>query len=352
MILFLTISTLITIISIGILLFKGIGIKKVHAIALVIATPILLVVIYLQIGSPNTFLELPNQGIATQHTTSNSPVNTLNNLDPEQVKFAISKLKEKIEKDPNDINSLNLLSNSYLLLEQHSNAVATLDKLISLGQNDIETLLKTINSYNFAEQGRINERAHQLIQTILSQAPNHPQGLWIAGMSEMQRNNIVKAKEHWNHLIPVLEGTPQQQELINIVAQLGNENIESNQPTEKQPEEQSDLKINVVVSLTNNFDISKTDPNDTVFVFATAKNGPPAPLAVKRLTVADLPATITLTEQDAMLPQMNISKFDDIILSAKISKTGNPTDKTGDINSQVISLNMSQLEKEYKLNIE
>ena len=49
------------------------------------------------------------------------------------------------------------------------------------------------------------------------------------------------------------------------------------------------------------------------------------PLAVKRLTVAELPAEVSLSDADAMMPQMKISSFPQIQLMARISRAGNAT---------------------------
>ncbi len=64
-------------------------------------------------------------------------------------------------------------------------------------------------------------------------------------------------------------------------------------------------------------------PTATVFVFAKAVNGSPMPLAVVRKPVSELPFEFILDDSLAMAAGMTISSVAEVVVTAKISSTGN-----------------------------
>jgi len=62
-----------------------------------------------------------------------------------------------------------------------------------------------------------------------------------------------------------------------------------------------------------------------VFIFARASNGPPMPVAAKRVTIAQLPIDVELSDANAMMPQMKLSDFNEVQLVARVSRAGQPT---------------------------
>jgi hypothetical protein len=75
----------------------------------------------------------------------------------------------------------------------------------------------------------------------------------------------------------------------------------------------------------------KTAPGDTVFIFARAAQGPKMPLAIVRKQVKDLPIIVTLDDSMAMVPDMKMSSFPQLVIGARISKSGNAISKAGDL---------------------
>jgi cytochrome c-type biogenesis protein CcmH len=88
----------------------------------------------------------------------------------------------------------------------------------------------------------------------------------------------------------------------------------------------------------------KVRPSDTLFVFAKAAQGPAMPLAIARLTAAQLPASITLSDSMSMMPNLTISKFGQIVLGARISKSGSAAPHKGDYQTVSPALANSSVE--------
>jgi len=87
---------------------------------------------------------------------------------------------------------------------------------------------------------------------------------------------------------------------------------------------------------------SKAIPAQTVFIFAKAVQGPRAPLAAVRLKVSDLPATVTLDDSKAMAPMFRLSKFNEVLVSARVSQSGRPIKGSGDFEGVTPTIKLGQ----------
>ncbi len=84
------------------------------------------------------------------------------------------------------------------------------------------------------------------------------------------------------------------------------------------------------------------DPQDTLFVFAKAMTGPPMPLAVIRTTAGQLPLDFELHDGLAMMANLRLSDFDNVVVSARISKNGQAQQSAGDLLADGVVVSLSE----------
>ena len=76
---------------------------------------------------------------------------------------------------------------------------------------------------------------------------------------------------------------------------------------------------------------SKVKPDDSVFVFARPADGSRMPVAVVRARVSELPLRFTLDDSRAMAPTAKISALNEVIVNARVSRSGNAIPASGDL---------------------
>ncbi len=259
-----------------------------------------------------------------------------------QVDELIVDIEKRLEENPNDLEGWQVISQTYLSLGRYSDAKQAYQRVLTLGGETAFAYASLADATALAAGGQITEEASQYIQRALTIEPNNRQALWLAGLGAAQSGDQVMAKQHWTRLIPLLDDAPQQQqELRDIVRDnFGDspaEQVVTEQATKPAPAAELSAQTGLTVTVSLDAEISQlADANDFVFIFARASQGPPAPLAVKRLRVADLPTTVTLSDSDAMVAPMTLSKFEDVVVSARVSKSGQPIAQAGDLQSEVV----------------
>ena len=94
------------------------------------------------------------------------------------------------------------------------------------------------------------------------------------------------------------------------------------------------------------------DGTETLFVYARAPGGPPAPLAARRAPARALPLTVRLDDSTSMLPDRTLSSATRVRVGARVSRSGDARAGSGDIQgmSEAIDLRAGETEVVVVLN--
>ena len=97
------------------------------------------------------------------------------------------------------------------------------------------------------------------------------------------------------------------------------------------------MQLNAKIRAVFHTGYGKLPPRDqvaddaTVFITARDLAGELPPLAVVRTTIAELPTTVTLGENNAMSPQATLAQVDNARLVVRVSPSGQAMPQPGDL---------------------
>ena len=242
--------------------------------------------------------------------------------DVHQIEAMMTKLINHLKEKPDDSEGWVMLGRSYTALNQYDKAEDAYSKAYKLIGDDPDFLADYAEIIAMNRNNELAGEPRKLLQTALKKNPNAIKALWLSGHAELQLGHDKQAVAYWKKLLKVLPSNDT--EAINTVNQYIAQ-VEGQAPP---PVASSSAKLTVKVSLASSI---KASPDDTVFIFARAASGPRMPLAIVRKQVRDLPLTVTLDDSMAMAPQMTLSKFDKVVVGARVSKTGTALPQSGDI---------------------
>ncbi len=302
---------------------------KKLAIALSVALPLLAVGVYMKVGNQNVFSEnVAHSGMSEMGGAVHTDA-------------AISALEKKVADNPADGESLVLLARSYMDAERFTESAQTYEKVTKLVGDEAWVWADYADAAAMAQGQSLRGKPTELLNKALAIDPNNMKGLALAGSAAMERGDFAAAIKHWEKLrsmVPaesddakMLEGGLQEarQMLSHIKAGKAPMLEQINPPAETASTAGGKERITGKVVLGDALK-GKFSPDDTVFVLARAAEGPKMPLAILRKQVRDLPLTFELNDSMAMAPQMKLSAFDQVVVVARISKSGTAMPQSGD----------------------
>lgn len=232
------------------------------------------------------------------------------------------RLERAAAAQPDSPEGLYFLGRAYMAQDRSADAAKIFERTVALAGRQPELLGQWAQAQYFADNKQWSPKVQALTDEALKLDPKEVTSLGLLGIAAFEGQRYQEAIDYWNRLLAQLPPDDNSRAAlqggIDRAAEKLKESGGSVAPVkaEKQMQVRVDLAADVK---------AKALSTDSVFIFARAVKGPPAPLAAKRVTVADLPITVELGDSDAMMPQLKLSNFPEVQLVARISRAGVPT---------------------------
>lgn len=250
-----------------------------------------------------------------------------------QIEAMVAKLADRLKSKPDDAEGWTMLGRSYSVLGRYDEAVPAFQKVVSLRPRDAQALADLADAVGMRNGRSLEGEPEKLIEQALQVDGKNLKALALAGTVAFQRGDFARAVKHWELAVSLAEpGSDLVNNLQGGIAearQRGNLLGASPAPASS-PAAATGTSVSGRVTLSAALK-AKAAPEDTVFVFARAAQGPKMPLAILKKQVKDLPLEFTLDDSLAMSPAARLSSAGQVVVGARISKSGNATPQPGDL---------------------
>ncbi|HSD41673.1 MAG TPA: c-type cytochrome biogenesis protein CcmI [Burkholderiales bacterium] len=285
--------------------------------------PVVAVLLYLFIGTPDALGPQARAGGAEGG----------HEVTREQVEKMVADLAARLEREPDNVNGWVVLARSYYVMNRFDDAARAYERAVTLVPNDPDLLADYADTLAVTTGGNLSGKPLELARRALAADPTHWKALALVGTEAFNRKDYESAIQYWEKLKATAPpGSPIAQSIDASIAEareLGGMKVAAKPPAQAAAAPAGGRvagKVDLSPGLKG-----KVAPTDTVFVFARAAEGPRMPLAILRRQVKDLPFEFALDDSMAMAPNMKLSSFPDVVVGARVSRSGNATPQSGDL---------------------
>ncbi|HLW11557.1 MAG TPA: c-type cytochrome biogenesis protein CcmI [Casimicrobiaceae bacterium] len=284
----------------------------VAALILVAVIPASALLLYASFGSPGS--------LRTATPASEAPP-----MSQEQIVAMVDKLATRMKEHPEDPTGWRLLARAYASMGRFGESVAAFNEAAARAPADAPLLTDWADALAMQNQSLQGE-ASKLVARALALDPKYPKALALAATAALERKDYGGAIDEWRKL--KLEFPPGGEEAKQIDAMIAEADAARNGAMTSASVDASAItgRVSLDPKLRD-----RVGAGDTLFIFARAVNGPRMPLAVVRTAANELPRDFRLDDSMAMTPAARLSAAGQVIVEARVSKSGSATPVPGDL---------------------
>lgn len=319
--------------------------------------PLIAGFVYLWVGNPQ----------ALDPRAAAAPADAAHAITPDQITQMTERLAERLKQQPEDVDGWVMLARSYGALGRFEQSAQAYARLAQLRPDDAGILADYADMLAMAKGRSLQGEPYEIVKRALKADPKHIKALALAGSAEFEAKSYASAVGYWERIVslvgadsefgrstmasieqartlgklpagsvaktsapeatPSSAGTATSAPAAPIAAAKPSPKPAASAPT---PAVADGGAITGTVKLAPAL-AKQVAPGDAVFIFARPAEGARMPLAIVRAKASDLPYSFRLDDSQAMSPNARLSSQASVVVSARISKSGNAMPQAGDL---------------------
>ncbi len=258
---------------------------------------------------------------------------------PGSLDEAIAALEAELRANPNEPEGWRLLGRSYASLQRYAEAQQAYQRAVQLLPDDPNLLVEAVQVRLFNNPERlIDDAGRRMLDHALQLSPRNQRGLWFLGIAQRQQGQAAEAVKTWESLLPEVEpGTARllREQIAETQRDAGLPMTEAADSAPPPVAAAPTTGLRITVELDPALQ-ARLQPGSQLFVFARQPDGPPMPVAAKRMPASGFPVQITLSDDDSPMPTMKLSQLPRVQLVARISHAGQAVAQAGDLQANAM----------------
>ena len=265
-----------------------------------VSIPVAALAVYLVVGSPRMIDR------EAEHTVT-----------MQQLESMVARLAAKLRDNPDDLDGWKMLGRSYTAMRRFPEAADAYARAATRAPRDPQLLADFADALAMARGQTMQGEPEKLVLRALEIDPNNLKALALAGTAAFERKDFDGAARLWQRMLPLVPPGGEDARAIQG-------NVEEALAMKGSKVLRGEVRLAPKLK-------DQAAPDDVVFILARAAEGPAMPLAILKKRVRDLPLSFALDDTLAMAPGGKLSLFPRVVVSARVSKSGQAAPQPGDL---------------------
>lgn len=283
---------------------------------------------YMKVGSLDK-VQAWNETVARLPELSQRLMDESNPLSDQEMEDLTLALRTRLHSNPNDATGWLLLGRIGMANRDAETAQDAMNRAYRLDPTNPEVMLSFGQTLMMIGDPAQSERARVLLRSVLRVDHTNIRALSLLAFDSFESGDFQQAINYWSMMQQIIGKDDPRAEMLDRSIARAQSQLDRGKNTA--------TSVSVTVDLDSSVQLPE---QGLVFVSVHSADGAPMPVAARRVPLSAFPFTITLDDNDSMIPERPMTSLQDMIIKARIDTDGNVMTRNGDWygQSDVISL--------------